>query len=67
MKKNLSCKNRSFQLLLQDKINPDLPSYVVGKTTDALFDQIEKEEKNIRENPVARTTAILKRVFGSGL
>ena len=49
------------------KINPDLPSYVVGKTTDALFDQIEKEEKNIRENPVARTTAILKRVFGSGL
>lgn len=49
------------------KINPDLPSYVVGKTTDALFDQIEKEEVNIRENPVARTTAILKKVFGSRL
>ncbi|MET0243233.1 MAG: DUF4197 domain-containing protein [Flavitalea sp.] len=48
-----------------NKINPDLPSYVVGKTTDALFDQIAKEEANIRENPVARTTAILKRVFGS--
>ncbi|RYG05154.1 MAG: DUF4197 domain-containing protein [Chitinophagaceae bacterium] len=48
-----------------NKINPDLPSYVVGKTTDALFDQIAKEEVNIRENPVARTTAILKRVFGS--
>jgi hypothetical protein len=47
------------------KINPDLPSYVVGKATDALFDQIEKEEANIRENPVARTTAILKKVFGS--
>jgi hypothetical protein len=47
------------------KINPDLPSYVVSKTTDALFDQIEKEEVNIRENPVARTTAILKKVFGS--
>jgi hypothetical protein len=47
------------------KLNPDLSSYVVTKTTDALFDQIEKEEQNIRENPVARTTAILKKVFGS--
>jgi uncharacterized protein DUF4197 len=47
------------------KVNPDLPSYVVSKATDALFDQIEKEEINIRENPVARTSAILKKVFGS--
>jgi hypothetical protein len=46
------------------KINPDLPSYVVGKAVDALFDQISKEEANIRENPVARTTEILKKVFG---
>ncbi len=46
------------------KMNPDLTSYVVGKTTDALFDQIEKEEVNIRENPAARTTEILKKVFG---
>jgi hypothetical protein len=49
------------------KINPDLNAYVVTKATDALFDQIEKEEINIRENPVARTTAILKKVFGSRL
>ena len=48
------------------KINPDLPSYVVGKAVDALFDQIAKEEANIRANPVARTTEILKKVFGSG-
>ena len=47
------------------KLNPDLPSYVAAKATDALFDQIEKEEINIRENPVARTSAILKKVFGS--
>jgi ABC-type transporter MlaC component len=46
------------------KINPDLPSYVVGKAVDALFDQIAKEEANIRENPVARTTEILRKVFG---
>jgi hypothetical protein len=46
------------------KINPDLTSYVVGKAVEALFDQVAKEEANIRANPVARTTDILKRVFG---
>ena len=46
------------------KINPDLPSYVVGKAVEALFDQIAKQEANIRANPVARTTDILKKVFG---
>ncbi len=48
-----------------NKLNPDLPSYVTGKAVDALFDQIAIEEANIRENPVARTTEILKKVFGS--
>jgi hypothetical protein len=48
-----------------DKVNPDLTSYVVGKAVDALFDQIAKEEANIRANPLARTTDILKKVFGS--
>ena len=47
-----------------NKVNADLPSYVAGKTVDALFDQIAKEEVNIRNNPVARTTDILKKVFG---
>jgi hypothetical protein len=46
------------------KVNPDLTAYVVGKATDALFDQVAKEEENIRANPVARTTEILKKVFG---
>lgn len=47
-----------------NKLNPDLPSYVVGKAVDALFDQVAQEEANIRANPVARTTEILKKVFG---
>lgn len=47
------------------KVNPDLPSYVVGKSVDALFDQVAKEEANIRDNPMARTSEILKKVFGS--
>ena len=47
-----------------NKLNPDLPSFVVGKAVDALFDQVAKEEDNIRTNVSARTSDILKRVFG---
>ncbi len=47
------------------KINPDLTSYVVGKAVDALFDQVAKEEENIRANPLARGSDILKKVFGT--
>ena len=46
------------------KINPDLPGFVTGKATDALFDLVAKEEVNIRQNIVARTTDLLKKVFG---
>ena len=46
------------------KLNPDLPGFVTDRATNALFDLVAKEEKNIRENPVARTTEILKKVFG---
>jgi hypothetical protein len=47
------------------KLNPDLPGYVTGKATDALFDLVGKEEQNIRQNIVARTTDLLKKVFGA--
>jgi RNA binding exosome subunit len=47
-----------------NKINPDLPSYVTQKAVAALFDQIAQEEANIRANPSARGTEILKKVFG---
>ncbi len=46
------------------KANPDLANYVTAKTTEALFDLISKEEKNIRTNFAARSTDILKKVFG---
>jgi hypothetical protein len=46
------------------KVNPDLISFVVGKAVDALFDQVAKEEANIRANPLARTSDILRKVFG---
>ena len=46
------------------KLNPDLPGFVTGKATEALFDLVSKEELNIRHNLVARTSDILKKVFG---
>ncbi|MET6999570.1 DUF4197 domain-containing protein [Chitinophaga defluvii] len=47
-----------------NKINPDLQDYVTGMAVNALFDQIAKEEANIRANPAARSTELLKKVFG---
>ncbi len=47
------------------KVDPDLTSFVVGKAVDALFDQVAKEEANIRANPLARGSDILKKVFGN--
>ena len=47
------------------KINPDLASYVTERATLALFDLIAKEEVNIRTNFAARSSDILKRVFGT--
>ena len=46
------------------KLNPDLASYVTQRATDALFNLIAKEEINIRTNFAARTTDLLRRVFG---
>lgn len=42
----------------------DLDKYVVGKTLDGLFHMLGEEEKQIRKNPAAQTTALLKEVFG---
>lgn len=46
------------------KLNPDLNNYVTVKATDALFNLIAKEEVNIRTNLAARTSDLLKKVFG---
>lgn len=59
-------KYNNFPLTFK-KINPDLASYVTTKATNALFDQIALEEKDIRTNFASRTSAILKRVFGGSL
>ena len=45
------------------KVNADLNGYATDKAIDGLFVLVAKEESNIRENPVARSTELLKRVF----
>jgi len=42
----------------------DIDKYVVSKTLDGLFHVLGEEEKQIRKNPAAQTTALLKEVFG---
>jgi hypothetical protein len=46
-------------------INPDLDAYVCERAISGLFKLIGDEEKNIRTNPLARGTELLKKVFGS--
>lgn len=46
------------------KVNPDLTAYTTDLAIQGLFVMIANEEKNIRANPVARTSDLLKKVFG---
>ena len=59
--------NKYNSIPLVKKINPDLTGYVTMKATNALFDLVAQEEKNIRNNFAARTTDLLKKVFGGML
>ena len=46
-------------------LQADLTSHAVQFGLDGLFLYVAEEEKNIRENPLARTTELLRRVFGA--
>lgn len=47
------------------KLDPDLNSYVTNMAIEGLFKLVAQEEKAIREDPLERTSAILKRVFAA--
>jgi len=57
--------NTYNKIPLVQKMNPDLAGYVTDKAIQGLFVMIAKEELKIRKDPLARTTEILKKVFGS--
>lgn len=46
-------------------VNPDLDAYVTEKALAGLFTVLAQEEKRIRQDPVARTTALLQKVFAA--
>jgi len=48
-------------------INPDLTGYVTERAINGIFYQVQLEEQKIRQNPAARVTDLLKKVFGSSL
>lgn len=51
---------------LIDKEAQDLDGYITSRALDGLFRKLAAEEKLIRDNPAARTTELLRKVFGSG-
>ncbi len=56
-------KNFGADSYLPSDKDENLNKYVTDKAIDGLFKMIAKEEANIRENPIARTTSLLKKVF----
>ena len=46
-------------------VNTDLTGYVTEKALAGLFHHIGLEEQKIRQDPAARVTELLKKVFGS--
>jgi hypothetical protein len=50
---------------LVQKVNPDLNEYATNKAMEGLFLLIADEEAKIRKDPLARTSELLKKVFGA--
>lgn len=50
---------------LMTPVKTDLAAYTTQKAVDGIFILMAQEEAKIRKNPAARTTDVLKRVFGA--
>lgn len=57
--------NAAVKLTGGQQLNPDLDAYITQRAIDGLFTLVAKEENKIRENPAARITDLLAKVFGS--
>ena len=53
------------KLPFMNSSNADINTYVVNKALDGLFYMLGQQERQIRSNPAARTTTLLKQVFGA--
>jgi hypothetical protein len=56
--------NTYNKIPMVQKMNPDRTAYVTDRAIEGLFIMIAREELLIRKDPVARTTDLLKKVFG---
>ena len=63
--KNLMTKAPFASVLLGGGQNFDVDKYVTSKALDGLFTIVAEEEIRIRENPAARVTELLEKVFGA--
>ena len=63
--KTLGSFGSAFGAPALDQNTMDIDAYVTNKALDGLFKMVAEEEKQIRQNPVARTTDMLQKVFGS--
>lgn len=57
--------SRYNRIPLVQPVNPDLTDYATDKAIEGLFLLVADEEARIRENPLARTSALLKKVFAA--
>ncbi|CAG5078284.1 DUF4197 domain-containing protein [Parvicella tangerina] len=57
--------NTSTMFSGKEEVNTDLNEYVTDRAISGLFLLVEKEEKKIRKDPVARVTDILQKVFST--
>lgn len=52
------------QEIAGNRVNLDLANLMAGMVSLKMFEKIEEKEKDIRANAAARTTPLLRRVFG---
>jgi hypothetical protein len=57
----------AYNKVSANKIDTDLTAYVTEKAMAGIFYQVGLEEQKIRKDPMARSTELLKKVFGSQL
>ena len=59
--------NTYNKIPLVQKVNPDLEQYATEQAISGLFKLIAVEEAKIRRDPAARTTELMRKVFGDQL
>jgi len=58
-------KNFGANEYLPKSSNESLNDYITKKAIDGLYTMVAKKESEIRQNPMAQTTSLLKQVFGN--